>query len=202
MRAPDAKGAMAGMKLEDWLAMMDSGAEITDGEARDMLCELTQEARKVTMWLNSGYRKPDRIRSVLSELFGRPIDETTVISTPFYTDCGKNIRLGRNIFINTGCTFQDQGGITIDDGALIGHNAMICTLTHNHDPGKRNNMFPAPVHIGKNVWLGANVTVLPGVTIGDNAVVAAGAVVDRDVDADTVVAGVPAKTLRKVQWPE
>ena len=102
------------------------------------------------------------------------------------------------MFINSGCHFQDQGGITIDDGVLIGHNAVLATLNHNQDPEKRDNLLPAPIHIGRKVWLGANVTVLPGVTIGDNAIVAAGAVVTKDVEPNTVVGGVPAKIIKRI----
>ena len=102
------------------------------------------------------------------------------------------------MFINSGCHFQDQGGITIDDGVLIGHNAVLATLNHNQDPEKRDNLLPAPIHIGKRVWLGANVTILPGVTIGDNAIVAAGAVVAKDVQPNTVVGGVPAKFIKQI----
>lgn len=93
---------------------------------------------------------------------------------PFYTDCGKNIAVGKNVFINSGCRFQDQGGISIGDGTLIGHNVVLATLNHGIAPGERHDLFPASIHIGKNVWIGANATVLPGVTIGDNAVIAAG----------------------------
>ena len=117
---------------------------------------------------------------------------------PFYTDFGKNITLGENVFINAGCKFQDQGGIIIDDGALIGHGVVLATLNHDMDPEKRQALHPAPIHIGKRVWIGANATICPGVTIGDNAVVAAGAVVVKDVPPDTIVGGVPAKIIREI----
>ena len=86
--------------------------------------------------------------------------------------------------------------ITIGDGALIGHNAVLATLDHGMDPSERHDLFPAPIHIGENVWLGANVTVLGGVTIGDNAVIAAGAVVTKNIPPNTVAAGVPARVVR------
>ena len=103
------------------------------------------------------------------------------------------------MFINSGCRFQDQGGITIGDGALIGHNVVLATLNHGLKPEERHDLFPAPIHIGKNVWLGANVTVLGGVTIGDNVVIAAGAVVlsGMEVPPNSLVAGVPGKILRR-----
>lgn len=98
-----------------------------------------------------------------------------------------------------GCKFQDQGGITIDEGALIGHNVVLATINHDLDPVKRQSMSYAPIHIGKNVWIGANATVLAGVTIGDGAVVAAGAVVTKDVEPNTIVGGVPAKVIKKIE---
>ena len=96
-----------------------------------------------------------------------------------------------------GCCFQDQGGIEIGDDVLIGHQVVIATLNHDLDPAKRGNMTPAPVKIGNKVWIGAHATVLPGVTVGEGAVIAAGAVVTKDVPANTVVAGVPAKPIKK-----
>ena len=114
------------------------------------------------------------------------------------TDCGKNTHVGERVFINMGCKFQDQGGIFIDDDALIGHNATLCTLNHLPDPAQRAGMIAKPIHIGKRVWLGANVTVLQGVTIGENAIVAAGAVVNRDVPPNTIVGGVPAKIIKEI----
>lgn len=117
---------------------------------------------------------------------------------PFYTDCGKNIHFGNNVFINSGCRFQDQGGIYIGDNALIGHNAVLATLNHDQMPEKRGNLIPSPIRIGNNVWLGANVTVCPGVTIGDGAIIAAGAVITCDVEANSVVGGVPAHKIKDI----
>ena len=187
------------MTLEQWLEIMDTGKEIgTDAEVRLMMHELSQEALRITAELNNSYHTPDEIRLIMEKLTGREIDSSFGLFPPFYTDCGKNIKLGKNVFINSGCRFQDQGGITIDDGALIGHNAVLATLNHNPDPEKRNNLLPAPIHIGKRVWLGANVTILPGVAIGENSMVAAGAVVSKSVEPNTVVGGVPAKILKKL----
>lgn len=127
------------------------------------------------------------------------MDDTFALFPPFYTDCGKNINVGKNVFINSGCRFQDQGGITIGDGALIGHNAVLATLNHDIDPQKRSTMHPAPITIGKDVWIGANVTVVPGVDIGDGAVIAAGAVVTQNVPPNVIAGGVPAKVLKKIE---
>ena len=157
---------------------------------------LSQEAMKLTAELNNTCHTPEEIQKLFSELTGKPIDETFGIFPPFYTDCGKNITVGKNVFINSGCRFQDQGGISIGGGTLIGHNVVLTTLNRGISPDERHDLFPAPIHIGKNVWIGSNATVLPGVTIGDNAVIAAGAVVTKDVPENTVAAGVPAKVIR------
>lgn len=188
------------MKLREFLEQMNSGEVVKSGsEAHVYMHGTSQEALRITIDLNNTYHTPEEIVHIFSELTGRPVDESFRIFPPFYTDCGKNITLGKRVFINAGCKFQDQGGIHIGDDVLIGHNAVLATLNHGLAPGERKDMAPAPIVIGNNVWLGANVTVLPGVTIGDNAVVAAGAVVTKDVPAGTIVGGVPAKVLRPVE---
>jgi acetyltransferase-like isoleucine patch superfamily enzyme len=117
---------------------------------------------------------------------------------PFNADFGRNITLGKRIFINSGCKFQDQGGVVIGDDCLIGHNVVIATLNHDLAPSRRADMHPAPVVIGRNVWIGSNATILPGVTIGDDAVVAAAAVVTKDVPEKSVVVGSPARVVRSL----
>ena len=96
------------------------------------------------------------------ELIGEPVE--VGLFPPFYTDCGKNIHLGKGVFINAGCKFQDQGGIYIGDGALIGHNTVLATLNHGLLPEERHDLIPRPIHIGRNVWIGSNSTILSGVT--------------------------------------
>jgi acetyltransferase-like isoleucine patch superfamily enzyme len=188
------------MDIHDFLAHMNRGEVIEGGsEMHLMMHNLSQEALKLTSELNGHYHTPEEIRELFSLLIGKPVDSTFAIFPPFYTDNGKNISVGRNVFINSGCRFQDQGGITIGDGALIGHNVVLATLNHDIDPRKRSTMHPAPIVIGKNVWIGANATVVPGVTIGDGAVIAAGAVVTKDVPANVIVGGVPAKGIKQIE---
>jgi acetyltransferase-like isoleucine patch superfamily enzyme len=155
-----------------------------------------QEALEVVSQINTGYKNPDEVRALLARLTGRPVDESVTVFPPFYSEFGKNLALGQDVFINIGCTFQDTGGITIGDGTLIGHGSTLTTLNHGVDPDRRADMIPAPILIGRKVWLGAAVTVVPGVTIGDGAIVGAGAVVTRDVPANAIVAGVPATLIR------
>ena len=142
------------------------------------------------------------MRKLFFELIDQPGDDTFCLFPPFYTDYGQNIRIGKNVFINTGCRFQDQGGITIGDDVLLGHNVVLATLNHDPVVARRASMLPAPIVIGDKVWIGANATVLPGVTIGKGAIVAAGAVVHRDVPPFTVVGGVPARILRELSQEE
>lgn len=191
------------MTLEEYLNRMEPGFRVDGGsEAHQVMHELSQRALKITMELNNQYHTQEEIVRLMSELTGQEVDSSFGLFPPFYTDCGRNIHIGKNVFINAGCKFQDQGGIYIGDGALIGHNAVLATINHMEDPGSRAGMIFYPIHIGKNVWMGANVTVLPGVTIGDGAIIAAGAVVTKDVPANTIAAGVPAKVIRKVNMKE
>ena len=187
------------MDLETFLNELNSGRPVKGGgEVHQFMHGVSQEALRITAEINSGYHTPEELRALFSRLTGQPVDESFGMFPPFYTDCGKNIHVGKNVFLNMGCKFQDQGGIFIGDGALIGHNVVLATLNHVMSPKDRSSMVPAPIRIGKNVWIGANATVLPGVTIGDGAIVAAGAVVTKDVPENTVVGGVPAKVIRTI----
>lgn len=187
------------MDLQKYLAYLNSGKTVIAGsEVHQYMHNLSQDSIKICTKLNNTHHAPEEICALMSELIGKPIDESFTMFPPFFTDCGKNISIGKNVFINSGCRFQDQGGITIGDDALIGHNVVLATLNHEIKPEKRKNMVPAPILIGKNVWIGANATILPGITIGDNSVVAAGAVVTKDVPANTIVGGVPAKMIRTI----
>ena len=163
---------------------------------------LFQDAIRVTMGLNNKYHTPEEIRKIMTELTGKKIDDTFRMFPPFYTDFGKNITIGKNVFINSGCHFQDQGGIEIGDGCLIGHNVVLATINHDLYPENNRINHYAPIKLGKSVWVGSNSTILPGVTVGDWAVIAAGAVVTRDVPPLTIVGGVPAKVIRVIDPKE
>lgn len=186
------------MELTEFLDHVGRRATIKGGsEAHRFMHRAAQDALRVTAELNTGYRTPEEVRALLAQLTGRPVAESVALFPPFSCEFGKNLVLGADVFINMGCLFQDAGGITLGDGTLVGHGSTIVTLNHAVDPDRRADMEPAPVVIGRKVWLGAGVTVVPGVTIGDGAVVGAGAVVTKDVPADTVVAGVPARVIRE-----
>ena len=188
------------MELDELLTALNAGETITAGSPlHEAMHHASQAALRITGELNSGYHEPEQVRELLSRLTGKPVDETVAVFPPFSADFGRNITLGKRVFINSGCRFQDQGGISIGDDCLIGHNAVLATLNHDLSPSRRADMHPAPITLGRNVWLGSNVTVLPGVTIGDDAVVAAGAVVTKDVPARSVVVGSPARVIRSVE---
>lgn len=185
------------MELNDLLTALNAGETITGGSPlHEVMHRSSQRALRITAEINGSYHEPDEVRALLADLTGRQIDESVTLFPPFHTDFGQNITLGQRVFINSGCSFQDQGGITIGDGSLIGHNTVLATLNHGMQPDRRADMHPGPIVIGRNVWIGSNVTVLPGITIGDDAVVAAAAVVTRDVPAGAVVVGSPAHVVR------
>ena len=187
------------MELQEFLNHMNSGQKVVGG-SREHLCmtRLSQEALRLTAELNGSYHTPEEIREIFAELTGKEVDESLRIFPPFYTDCGKNLSIGKHVFFNGGCKVQDQGGITIGDGTLIGHCVVLATLNHDFSPSKRGTLHPAPIVIGKNVWIGANATIVPGVTIGNGSIIAAGAVVTKDVPENVVVGGVPAKIIKTV----
>lgn len=167
-------------------------------EVRDFMHSMAEDARKVTTEINSIYHSAEELRDLMSQLVGYHLDDGFRLFPPIYTDFGKNIHLGKNVFINSGCCFQDQGGIEIGDDCLIGHQVVFATLNHDSEPQKRGNNIAKPIKLGQNVWIGAHATILPGVSIGDHAVVAAGAVVNKDVPAFSIVAGVPAKIIKMI----
>ena len=188
------------LELDELLRIFNEGIALEMDEEAAMTCNYySQEAQKITCELNYKYHDLEEIRELFSKLIGEEVSEDFRVFPPFTTDFGKNIHLGKNVFINSGCRFQDQGGIYIGDNVLIGHNVVLATLNHDENPEKRGNLIPSPIRIGNDVWIGSNVTITPGVTIGDNAIVGAGAVVTRDVEKNTIVAGVPAKYIRDIK---
>ena len=187
------------MTIKEYKEFIASGQMVKAGsEAHLLMHQASREAQKITARLNNQFHEPEEIRQLLSGLWGSELPESGGMFPPFYTDFGKNTVVGERTFINAGCKFQDQGGIVIGDDCLIGHNATLCTINHAQDPDRRGDMEFHPIRIENKVWLGANVTILPGVTIGEGAIVAAGAVVTKDVAARTIVGGVPARVIKTI----
>lgn len=173
--------------------------EAEKNDERDVYANrLFQEAIRIGMELNNQYHTPEELRKIMEQLTGKEIDDTFRLFPPFYTDFGKNIIIGKDVFINSGCHFQDQGGIIIGDGSLIGHNVVLATINHDLAPKNNRKNHYAPITVGNHVWIGSNATVLAGVTIGDWAVIGAGAVVTQNVPPLTVVGGVPARTIKTI----
>jgi acetyltransferase-like isoleucine patch superfamily enzyme len=140
-----------------------------------------------------------KTRKILGNIFGQELDQSTIIFPPFTTNFGKFTKIGKDVFINHGCSFLDLGGITIEDRVLIGPQVKLVTENHPLNPTIRKGLITKPILIKKNAWIGAGATILPGVTIGENAVVAAGAVVSKDVADNTVVGGIPAKFIKNIE---
>lgn len=178
---------------------MAAGLPVENGsEAHLLMHQMAQDAIRITMEINNRYHTPEELRVLFSELWGIEIPEGFAMFPSFNTDCGKNTHIGERLFMNSGCKFQDQGGIFIGNDCLLGHNVTLCTISHNLAPEHRGDMTFKPIHIEDKVWVGANATILQGVTIGEGAIVAAGAVVTKDVAPRTVVGGVPAKHIKSI----
>lgn len=187
------------MTLNDFLEYVKTRKALDTAEIQRFMDEMSDEARRITFRLNASYHTPAEVRALLSELLGRTVPDSLRVFPPFYSDFGKNIEIGESVFINACCHFQDHGGVRLGDGCQIGHNVVFATLNHGLKPDDRKTTYPAPIVLGKNVWVGSNSTILSGVTIGDNSVVAAGAVVTKDVPENTIVGGVPARFLKQVE---
>ena len=153
--------------------------------------------KKLLLQLNNS-SNPAEMRDLLRQITASEIDESVVVFTPLYINYGKHTKIGKNVFINFDCVFLDLGGITIEDNVLIAPKVSLLSEGHPVSAESRHSLVPGHIHIKKNAWIGAGVTILPGVTIGENAVVAAGAVVSKDVPANTVVGGIPAKIIKAI----
>lgn len=186
------------MNIYEFKEYVKERKALSSDEIHQFMHDMSDEARSITFELNTAYRSQDEVRQLISRLFGYEVPSTLRVFPPFYTDFGKNIKVGENVFINACCQIQDHGGVVIGDDCLIGHNVVFATLNHGIAPKDRYHTYPAPIVLGKNVWVGSNATILQGVTIGDNAIVGAGAVVTKDVEANTVVGGVPAKFIKRI----
>jgi len=187
------------MKQKDIFERMQAGEPIRkDDPEYGKFSDVVSRTIRLCVRMNATATDVDQVREMLSENIGIEIDDSTTVFPPFYTNYGQSIHLGKNVFINHACSFLDIGGITIEDDVQIGPRVNITSENHPLDPADRKTLIPAQVIIRRNAWIGAAATILPGVTIGENAIVAAGAVVSKDVAANTVVAGVPAKVIKTI----
>jgi acetyltransferase-like isoleucine patch superfamily enzyme len=183
---------------KDIFERLRNGESIPSGDPEAFqLREASFATKKLLVQLNNS-SDPAEIRDLLSQITGSKIDESVAVFTPLYVNFGKNTKIGKNVFINFDCVFLDLGGITIEDNVLIAPKVSLLSEGHPLSPLDRQSLVPGHILIKTNAWIGAGATILPGVTIGENAVVAAGAVVSKDVPANTIVGGVPAKTMKTI----
>ena len=162
------------------------------------IIEVIKHTQRLVSRLNSGDKSEGEVRELLSQITGRAIDSTLWLIPPFYTDFGRNIHFGKNVFVNSACTFMDRGGIYIDDEVFIGPKVNLITINHDINPFNRNTTICKPIHIEKRVWIGVAATILPGVRIGENSIIGANAVVTKDVPSNTIVGGNPAKVIKTI----
>lgn len=188
------------MEERDIFERDKSGEEITHEDlGYYKIRERIDEVQKILFELNNKYHDESEVRDIFSQLIGVEVEKTFRLRPPFYTDFGKNIKIGKNVFINQCCTFMDRGGIILEDDVLIGPKVNLITTNHPLSSHKRHSTISKPIVIKKNAWIATSATILPGVTVGEHAVVAAGAVVTKDVLAHTVVAGVPAEVIKMIE---
>ncbi|KIC62902.1 sugar O-acetyltransferase [Chryseobacterium taiwanense] len=161
------------------------------------LREESYKVKKLLVKMNSSSDSKE-IEELLSQIVDKKL-ENVVVFTPIYINYGKNINIGKNVFINFDCTFLALGGITIEDNVLIGPKVSLITENHPLHPKDRKGLIGKSIHIKKNAWIGANATILPGISIGENAVIAAGAVVSKNVPDNVVVGGIPAKIIKTIE---
>ena len=186
------------MELNDLIKLLNEGKDINFEEGVKLIHQAQDEAYKITSKINNEYHTPKEIRKLFSELINQEVDDRFRLFPPFYTDFAKNIHVGKNVFINSNCNFQDHGGIYLGDDVLIGHRVVLATLNHDKDPNKRGNIYQKPIIIKNKAWIGAGSIILGGVTIGENAIVGAGSVVIKDVPDNGIVVGTPARLIKYI----
>ena len=185
------------LKEKDIFERMKAGEPIRkDDPEYSKFGEVVSKTIQRCVQMNAVATDVDQVRKKLSEIIGTAIDDSTTVFPPFYTNFGQHISLGKNVFINHACSFLDIGGITIEEDVQIGPRVNLTSENHPLDPEDRKTLILSPVLVKRNAWIGAGATILPGVTVGENSIVAAGAVVSRDVPPNTVVAGIPAKIIK------
>lgn len=187
------------MQGKDIFERLRNGEIISSNDAQAYkMREASFATKKLLVQMNNA-TEPEEIRNFLSQITATKIDESVTVFTPLHINYGKHIKIGKNVFINFDCVFLDLGGITIEDNVQIAPKVSLLTESHPLNPAERQSLIPKSIHIKNNAWIGANATILQGVTIGENAVVAAGSVVSKDVPDNVVVGGVPARIIKEIK---
>ena len=185
--------------MNDILERMRAGELILETDPDyPALYRLFEETMSLVGELNTGYHTADGVRALLERIWGQPLDASVRMFPPFHTAFGKFTRVGKGVFINFGCTFLDRGGITSEDDVVLGAGVQLRTENHPENPEQRHNVYTRPILLRKGAWIGAGALILPGVTVGEHAIVGAGSVVTRDVPDGMIVAGNPARVIRPI----
>lgn len=186
--------------LEELLNHLNEGKPLLNGsKLLQTMQEISIETQEQLGEMNHTYKTDLEMKEAVARILGKEVPDSVRIRQPFYMDFGKNIQFGENVFVNASVHMQDQGGIYIGDNTLIGHQVVFATLDHDLMRTKRNNLYPAPIVLESDVWIGSNAVILKGVTIGEGAIVAAGSVVTKDVPANVVVGGNPAQVIKEIK---
>ena len=184
----------------DFTPFLNTGKLVPEQDGlRQLISDIQTENQPLVQELNTQVQTVTNTRQIVEQLTKEKIDDTVTINVPFQTDFGRHIHFGKHIYVNKDVFMVDLGGIFIEDDVLIGPRAKLISVNHPLKPADRHKLELKSVTIKKNAWIGADATILPGVTVGENAVVAAGAIVSKDVPANTVVAGVPAKVINIIE---
>ena len=186
------------METQDIFERLRNGETIISDDSQAYKMREASFATKALLLKMNNTSNPSEIRQLLSEITASEIDESVTVFTPLHINYGKHTKIGKNVFINFDCVFLDLGGITIEDNVLIAPKVSLVTEGHPTSIEDRHSLIPQPIRIKKNAWIGANATILGGVTIGENSIVAAGAVVSKDVPDNSIVGGVPAKFIKNI----
>ena len=160
--------------------------------------EMTEGIRQAQVLFKLNHTMPytEEYNALVAELFGENIGSGVRVMSGLTGVCFDKVKLADNVLVMNNCLMMGRGGITVDEGAMIAANVQL--ISNNHDLHDRQILLCKPVHIGRNAWIGAGATILPGVTVGENAVVAAGAVATKDVAPNTIVGGNPAKFIKEI----
>lgn len=186
--------------IGELLNHLNEGKTLLGGsELEDVMQEVSIETQRQLAEINHTYKTDIEMKEAVARILDKEVPDSVRIRQPFYMDFGKNIQFGEDVFVNASVHMQDQGGIRIGDRALIGHQVVFATLDHGLTSTKRNNLHPAPIVLENDVWIGSNAVILKGVTIGEGAIVAAGSVVTKDVPANVVVGGSPARVIKEIK---